>query len=147
MKIWFFLQYPWKRISLITVQGVNEYLFSIFSLEQPDQTRQAEHEKEYKVNFQARETSLLKEQKESKTRGDKMPCRVGITTDPERRKKEWENKVVGLKNWRILLKTTSRKKAQQKETDYAKEHGCQASPGGSGSGTWYVYYFKYTREK
>ena len=77
-----------------------------------------------------------------------MPCRVGITTDPDRRKAEWESKVVRLRNWRILNSYRSREKAQEHETRYAKRYGCQAAPGGAeAGGTWYVYRFDYTRTK
>lgn len=77
-----------------------------------------------------------------------MPCRVGITTDRESRKAYWENKVVGLKNWRILKKFGSKANAQEYETKYASQSGCQASPGGADAGgAWYVYRFDYTRTK
>ena len=77
-----------------------------------------------------------------------MPCRVGITTNPSARKTFWENKVVGLRRWQILSKHFSREVAQQKEDRVAREHGCNASPGGSAaSGVWYVYHFYYIRTK
>ena len=75
-----------------------------------------------------------------------MPCRVGITTDPDRRRAEWENEVVGLKNWRILQQFESRKEAQDYETSYAKRYNCHAHGGGRAApGPWYVYRFDYTR--
>ena len=77
-----------------------------------------------------------------------MPCRVGITTNPEARKAAWQSKVVGMKNWRILKQFRSKSKAQEYETQYAVRYGCQASPGGADAvGTWYVYRFDYTRTK
>ncbi len=77
-----------------------------------------------------------------------MPCRVGITTNPDARKAYWQNKVVGLKGWRILKRFGSKAKAQEYETWYASRYSCQASPGGaSASGSWYVYRFDYTRTK
>jgi hypothetical protein len=77
-----------------------------------------------------------------------MPCRVGITTDPDTRKASWENKVYGLTNWRILATYRSREKAQEHETRYAERYDCQASPGGAeAGGCWYVYRFDYTRTK
>lgn len=73
-----------------------------------------------------------------------MPCRVGITTDPERRKKEWESQVVGLKNWRILGTHSTRKAAQDHEDRYARQHNCEAHHGGAdASGPWHVYRFDY----
>ena len=77
-----------------------------------------------------------------------MPCRVGISTDPEgNRRRYWESKVVGFKNWQILKRFPDQAKAQEYETEYAARHGCKAHPGGPPApGTWYVYRFDYTRE-
>lgn len=75
-----------------------------------------------------------------------MPCRVGITTDPETRRASWENQVVGLTNWRILGKYRSRAEAQQHESQYASKYGCRAHGGGAdATPPWYVYRFDYTR--
>ena len=75
-----------------------------------------------------------------------MPCRVGITTNYNERKAQWESQVVGFRNWRILKRFKSREKAQEYETWYAKRYGCHASGGGrDDSGMWYVYRFEYTR--
>jgi len=77
-----------------------------------------------------------------------MPCRVGMTTDPESRRAFWENQVIGLTNWRILGKYRSRSEAQQHEIQYASRYGCHASPGGADApGLWYVYRFDYTRKR
>jgi hypothetical protein len=77
-----------------------------------------------------------------------MPCRVGMTTDPEGRRAYWQNRVVGFKNWKILAKFRSRDEAQGYETRYARRYGCQAAPGGADApGTWYVYRFDYTRTR
>lgn len=76
-----------------------------------------------------------------------MPCRVGITTDPETRKAYWKTKVVGFKDWRILKSFRSRKQAQEYETWYANRYGCKSAPGGAdASGTQYVYRFDYTKD-
>ncbi len=77
-----------------------------------------------------------------------MPCRVGITTDPDGRKKYWDRHVVGMTNWTILARYARREDAQAHETNAAQQYGCQAHAGGSdAAGTWHVYYFKYTRTK
>jgi len=77
-----------------------------------------------------------------------MPCRVGITTDPDARRAFWDNQVIGLTNWRILGKYRIRAEAQQYETQYASRYGCHASPGGADApGPWYVYRFDYTRTR
>lgn len=77
-----------------------------------------------------------------------MPCRVGITTDLDGRRAFWENKIVGLMNWRILKSFRHKAEAQEYETQYAKRYGCQAAPGGPDMpGMWYVYRFDYTRKR
>lgn len=79
-----------------------------------------------------------------------MPCRVGMTTDPEERKAYWKSKVEGFKNWQILKTFTNKEKeqAQKYETDYATKHGCEAAPGGPDApGAWYVYRFDYTKTR
>lgn len=75
-----------------------------------------------------------------------MPCRVGMTTDPARRKKEWESEYPNLHDWEILYDGLSKEKAQEKETEEASARGCVAEPGGRESEDnkkWSVYYFKY----
>ena len=75
-----------------------------------------------------------------------MPCRVGITTNPEVRKRQWESQVVGMSNWRILAEYRSREEAQAHETRYANRYGCHAHQGGApASGMWSVYRFDYVR--
>ncbi len=77
-----------------------------------------------------------------------MPCRVGITTDPDARQAYWQNQVVGFRNWQILNSFRSKEEAQGYETRYARRHGCQASAGGADvPGTWHVYRFDYTRRR
>ena len=77
-----------------------------------------------------------------------MPCRVGITTDPDTRRDQWKSQVVGFTNWRILSNFRSRAEAQEYETRYAKRYGCHAYHGGADApGTWYVYRFDYTRTR
>ena len=75
-----------------------------------------------------------------------MACRVGITTNPARRKKEWEEEHSTLRNWRILHRDLTRKQAQQLETEEAKKFNCKSRQGGrypeSGS-SWFVYKFDY----
>ena len=77
-----------------------------------------------------------------------MPCRVGITTDPARRRGEWENEVVGLSGWRILGTYPTRTEAQAHEDDYARKSGCLGHGGGAAaSPPWYVYRFDYIRKR
>ena len=77
-----------------------------------------------------------------------MPTRVGITTDPEERKKYWSAHVVGLSKWKILKHFKKREEAQEYEKSYAKRYGCVYSPGGQNAeGTWFVYRFEYVRKR
>ena len=77
-----------------------------------------------------------------------MPCRVGITSDPARRRSEWESSVVGFRNWRIIGTHQTREQAQQHEEQYARQHGCQASNGGHNTkGPWHEYHFDYVRNR
>lgn len=77
-----------------------------------------------------------------------MPCRVGITTDLEKRKAYWESRVHSLSNWLLLGSCRSRAQAQAHETRYSIAYKCQAAPGGRDSGgSWHVYRFNYTRLK
>jgi len=77
-----------------------------------------------------------------------MPCRVGITTNPDERKAYWESQVVGLKNWSIIGQYSSKSQAQEHENRYARNTGCKAHAGGPDTrGTWYVYRFDYSRSK
>ena len=74
-----------------------------------------------------------------------MACRVGITTDPQRRKQEWEEEYPWLRRWTIISRHSTRSAAQTKENQEARNRGCEAHPGGAGPerATWYVYYFEY----
>lgn len=73
-----------------------------------------------------------------------MACRVGITTDPERREQEWRNKYPRLRNWGVAGPYRTREKAQQAENRLADRHGCRSHQGGRDArGPWYVYKFHY----
>ena len=45
-----------------------------------------------------------------------MACIIGMTTDLQRRKSEWESKYRSLRNWRTYKNGLSRAAAQQLET-------------------------------
>ena len=74
-----------------------------------------------------------------------MTCQVGITTDPDRRRREWEGERPSLRNWQILGHYPSRTTAQQAENREARRRGCNSGVGGSGPerALWYVYRFDY----
>lgn len=74
-----------------------------------------------------------------------MACQVGITTDPDRRKAEWERERPRLRNWMILSTHSTKSAAQTAENRQAAAYGCNSGAGGGGSeyATWYVYKFDY----
>lgn len=74
-----------------------------------------------------------------------MACRVGITTHPERRKKEWQLEYPNLRNWVVLGTYDTKSAAQTRENTEANRPGCAAAPGGSGPelATWHVYRFEH----
>lgn len=85
-----------------------------------------------------------------------MPCRVGITRNPEERKKYWESKVVGLTDWN--QEYFGSKSAAQNEEDRRHEDcstnqshrgTCHAYHGGGDPDAygWYVYEFDYSRNR
>ena len=61
-----------------------------------------------------------------------MACRVGITTDPARRKEEWKRRYPSLRKWRILSTHSTKRAAQERERLEARERGCRAHHGGEG---------------
>ena len=85
-----------------------------------------------------------------------MPCRVGITTNPQQRRVQWEGRVVGLKNWRTHGSHLSKEDAQDEEdrlvydcNSNGSRGTCHGRAGGGdpkGQG-WTVYSFDYTRER
>jgi len=74
-----------------------------------------------------------------------MACRIGITTDPDRREKEWKREHPSLRNWKILGRSKNKSVAQKAETLLARKFGCDAAPGGPNDedDIWYVYKFDY----
>ena len=82
---------------------------------------------------------------------NKIPlCRIGMTTDLDRRKAEWirDYKKIGFKviSWKILAKGLSREDAQPFETRVAQKQKCISSPGGgpSGKDKWSIYKLEYS---
>ncbi len=74
-----------------------------------------------------------------------MGCRIGITTDPQERRREWQSRYPSLRNWLILGTHFYRASAQLQEDRHAGRFGCEAHPGGRGAeiAKWYVYHFEY----
>ncbi|NWF77826.1 MAG: hypothetical protein HXY36_04455 [Chloroflexi bacterium] len=83
-----------------------------------------------------------------------MPCRIGITTDPEGRREYWQKQAAGFDNWQILEIFRSRAAAKEYQTEYALRHGCEAALGDLDAPVtarelatehdwWYVYHFDY----
>lgn len=74
-----------------------------------------------------------------------MACRIGITMNPARRKKEWQLEYPNLRNWAVLGTYDSKSAAQARENAEANRAGCAAAPGGNGPkfATWHVYRFEH----
>jgi hypothetical protein len=83
-----------------------------------------------------------------------MPCKVGITTNPEERQAYWQNQVTGFTNWQILEIFRSKAAAKEYETAYVLRHGCEAVPddldflgrekeSATEHDWWYVYHFDF----
>jgi hypothetical protein len=85
---------------------------------------------------------------------DLMPCKIGITTNPEGTRVYWQNQAKEFADWQILEIFRSKAAAKEYETAYALRHGCEAALGHSDSPRttreptiehdwWYVYHFDY----
>lgn len=77
-----------------------------------------------------------------------MSCRIGMTTNLERRKIYWKSQYPTLKDWQVLAgPIASKDEAQKKETELAKEYACESHPGGDDpdkqDALWYIYGFNY----
>ncbi len=83
---------------------------------------------------------------------ENVPCRIGMTTNPERRKKEWtrEYRKQGrnIISWNVLDTYESKSVAQAFETREAKNQNCEAHLGGRRpeKATWYVYKLEYSNQ-
>lgn len=79
-----------------------------------------------------------------------MPCRVGMTTNPQRRKSEHENDVRNLRNWQIIASGLTREEAAEREQREAQTRGCDRHGGGADPDRpreWSVYYFQHDGKK
>ena len=71
-------------------------------------------------------------------------CRVGITTNPEGRKLDWQRQHPSLDHLEILETYDTQQEAQVAETMAVAQCGCESAPGGRDApGPWYVYRFFY----
>lgn len=74
-----------------------------------------------------------------------MTCKIGITTDLDRRRQEWELEYPDLSGWQMIDGPfETREEAQEAEDRLAEEHGCESHHGGGeANGPWWVYKFYY----
>lgn len=73
-----------------------------------------------------------------------MSCRIGITTNPDTRRAQWEKDLGRKVRFTILQTCATQSEAQQAETALAALNGCISSPGGQpANGPWYVYRIDY----
>ena len=77
-----------------------------------------------------------------------MPCRIGITENPSKKRKYWQHQVVELSHWQLLASFDSSSEAQAYMTQFAKLHGCHVSEDyDSTSYKLCIYHFEYTRTR
>lgn len=81
-----------------------------------------------------------------------MGCRIGMTTNSERRKEDWKTVYRNLRDWEILYGPTTKDRAQEIETRLSEEYGCESHPGGDDPNAgllaqWYVYGFNHDGPK
>ncbi len=74
--------------------------------------------------------------------------RVGITSNLEQRRQDWENSVVGLTNWQVRDRSLTYDQAQARENEFINR-GYEGHGGGERKlGYIYsVYTFEYIRKK
>ena len=72
-----------------------------------------------------------------------MAWKVGITTDPEKRKQYWQSLHPHLEGWRIIASGLSYSDAQREEIECARRCGCESHSGGPDitGNIWSVYRF------
>ena len=96
--------------------------------------------------------TLIDYSKLSKEKNKTISCRIGMTMDPNRRKKELERKCKkqgqNIISWNIIKTYKSKSSAQEFETKEAKKQNCEAHPGGRGpeKATWYIYKLEYLNQ-
>lgn len=73
-----------------------------------------------------------------------MPCKAGITTRPDERKKEWRIKYPTMRGWTVVDPYPNRKAAQDWENrqTMCERHGGGDEPDLPGA-QWYGYRFDY----
>jgi hypothetical protein len=73
-----------------------------------------------------------------------MPCRAGITTKPEERRREWEQEEPTMRNWELSGPFSSRQAAQEWEDEQpCIKHGGGNEPDARGV-QWWGYRFDYS---
>lgn len=80
-----------------------------------------------------------------------MPCRAGITTNRDVRKRAHARRFAGFRSWRVVAGPFhSREAAQAWETAYCRRSGCIAHRGGRSpddlNALWWGYRFTYDRD-
>ena len=59
-----------------------------------------------------------------------MGCRVGMTTNPQARRQDWEREYPNLYNWQIIRDELTYDQALLLEERVAQRYGCDAHGGG-----------------
>ena len=73
-----------------------------------------------------------------------MLCRIGITTNPDKKLKYWQNKSPRLVNWKILYTCETKSEAQTMKRQLAHRHRCEILPDEKGgeNAFWHIYRFE-----
>ena len=73
-----------------------------------------------------------------------MACLVGITTDPDRRYREWKRRYPHLR-WEILETCVSKAEANDIKNRWIGKHQCSSAPAAIGEelDVWHVYHCQY----
>lgn len=74
-----------------------------------------------------------------------MLCKIGITTNPDKKLKYWQKKHSRVVNWNILETCETKSQARAKELQWAHRRRCETVPADKGdeNATWHIYRFEY----
>jgi len=77
-----------------------------------------------------------------------MPSIVGITSDPDKAKKEWALKVQSMADWEIVAECALRRHAELHAESYSNMFNSELKVDKNAiEGPWYVYYFYYLKDQ
>ncbi len=76
-----------------------------------------------------------------------MPSIVGITSNPDKAKKQWASKVQSMEDWEIVAECALRRHAELHAESYSSMFNSKLMVDPKAKeGPWYVYYFYYLKD-